>query len=66
MTDMTARTKSMTARTTSLTSSPNPIVATVAKIRELQEDLTPRQREVREMGRAQIRDLLSTGAFSTR
>lgn len=56
--------ESMTARTVSLTSSPNPIIATASRIRELQDDLTPRQREVREAGERRTRDLLATGAFS--
>ncbi len=58
--------ESFESRTSSFLTNPNPIIATVAKIRELQDDLTPRQREVRDMGRAQVRDLLDTGAFSTR
>ena len=61
-TDFTARTVPMTSRTVPF--SANPIVAAVARIRDLQDDLTPRQLEVREAGRQQVRDMLATGAFS--
>lgn len=44
--------------------SANPIVATASRIRALQDDLTPRQREVRDAGERRTRDLLATGAFS--
>ena len=56
-------TDSYESRTVSFASA-NPIINTAARIRELQDDLTPRQREVREAGERRTRDLLATGAFS--
>jgi hypothetical protein len=72
MTDqmMTARTDSMTSRTqnfdggTSGFSLQNPVVRAVSAIRAAQEDLTPSQRAVRDLGRQRTREALATGAFS--
>jgi len=47
-----------------MTSSTNPIVVTVAQIRATQDDLTQRQRSVREMGRRRVAAMLDTEAFT--
>lgn len=44
--------------------SQNPIVAAVAGIRAAQEDLTPRQREIRENGRRRVDALITSGNYS--
>jgi hypothetical protein len=59
---MTGRTTSFDARTTSF--SANPVVAAVARIRALQDDLTPRQREIRDADNRRVDAMLATGAFS--
>ena len=60
-------TQSMTARTMSMTLDPlqqNPITAVVASIRAMQDDLTPRQREIRENNERRVDALLATGLYS--
>jgi len=59
---MTGRTMSTTARTVD-PDLENPIVAVVAAIRVMQDDLTPRQREIRENGRRRTAALLASGAY---
>lgn len=60
-------TQHMTARTVSTTLDPvrqNPITAIVAGIRAMEDDLTPRQREIRDNGRRRTDALLATGLYS--
>lgn len=59
-------TQSMTARTMSMTLDPmrqNPITSLVAGIRAMENDLTPRQQEIREYGRRRTEALLATGLY---
>jgi hypothetical protein len=64
---MTTRTtQQMTARTMSMTLDPareNPIQSIVASIRGMQDDLTPRQREIRENGHRRTMTLAATGLY---
>lgn len=60
-------TQQMTARTMSMTVDPmrqNPVTALVAGIRAMEDDLTPRQREIRDNGRRRTDALLATGLYS--
>lgn len=59
-------TQQMTGRTMSMTLDPmraNPITTLVASIRALENDLTPRQQEIREYGRRRTEALLATGLY---
>lgn len=58
----------MTARAMSMTmidaTHQNPIRVAVASIRGAQNDLTPRQQEIRDAGRAQVAALVASGHYS--
>lgn len=59
-------TQTMTGRTMSMTLDPmrvNPITTLVAGIRAMEDDLTPRQREIRENGRRRTAALVATGLY---
>lgn len=59
-------TQQMTARTMSMTLDPmrqNPITSLIAGIRAMENDLTPRQREIREYGQRRTDALLATGLY---
>lgn len=59
----------MTGHTMSMTLDPtrvNPVRGMVASIRAMQDDLTPRQREIRENGRRKTEALLATGLYDLR
>lgn len=58
---MTARTMNFDAATEAYRQ--NPMTAMVASIRAAQDDLTPRQREIREAGRRRVDALLATGLY---
>jgi len=53
---------SMTARTIDPMRA-NPITSIVASIRAMEDDLTPRQREIREYGRRRTAALVATGLY---
>lgn len=59
---MRGRTMSMTTRTADPMRQ-NPITSMVAAIREMEDDLTPRQREIREYGRRRTAALVATGLY---
>jgi len=59
---MTAHTQSMTLGANPLRQ--NPIVAAVESIRAMQDDLTPRQREIRDNGRRRVDALVASGLYS--
>lgn len=65
---MTTTTQSMTARTMSMTmidaTHQNPVRAAVASIRGAQNDLTPRQQEIRDAGRRRVDALIASGQYS--
>lgn len=59
-------TQQMTARTMSMTLDPmraNPVTALVAGIRAMENDLTPRQQQIRENGRRRTAALAATGLY---
>ncbi|KRB38820.1 hypothetical protein ASD93_02450 [Microbacterium sp. Root180] len=58
---MTARTTNFDARTDAF--SANPVVAGVASTRAMQNDLTPRQQQIRDNGRRRVDALLATGLY---
>ncbi|WP_336628284.1 MULTISPECIES: hypothetical protein [unclassified Microbacterium] len=55
-------TMSMTARTIDPMQA-NPITSIVASIRAMENDLTPRQQEIREYGRRRTAALVATGLY---
>lgn len=59
---MTGRTMSMTTRTIDPMRQ-NPMTSIVASIRAMENDLTPRQQEIREYGRRRTDALLATGLY---
>jgi hypothetical protein len=68
MTTLNTTTQQMTAEMMSMTmvADPyrqNPIIAAVADIRAMQDDLTPRQREIRENGRRRVDALIASGLY---